>query len=63
MTREQCSRRCVLAFWLTDWPLHITDLTKQGDTGPRELALLSAYLTYRPLNLEKARGTAPVPAR
>ena len=33
------------AFWLTDGPLRITDLTEQHDAGPRELAFLSACQT------------------
>jgi hypothetical protein len=33
------------AFWLTDGPLRITDLTDQHDPGPRELAFLSACQT------------------
>jgi hypothetical protein len=33
------------AFWLTDGPLRITDLTQQHDPGPRELAFLSACQT------------------
>jgi len=33
------------AFWLTDGPLRITDLTEQHDPGPRELAFLSACQT------------------
>ena len=33
------------AFWLTDGPLRITDLIEQRETGPRELAFLSACQT------------------
>jgi CHAT domain-containing protein len=33
------------AFWLTDGPLRITDLADQRDSGPRELAFLSACQT------------------